>query len=138
MNFRYRFAQFMQGRNGPDSMLFGLTVIYVLIAFINLFIHSAILYFIGLVLFFYGIFRFFSRNITKRSAENLKYLELTEGVRRTFSKCIYRIKQNKVYCFKRCPNCGKTLRLPRKRGRHTTCCPLCKCNFAVHVWMGDK
>lgn len=138
MNFRYRLQQFMQGRYGPDSMLLGLTIIYVMIAFINLFVHSFTLYLIGLVLFFYGIFRCLSRNVSKRSVENLKYLNLTAGIRRTFSKLLSRMKQNTIYCFKRCPNCGKTLRLPRKRGKHTTCCPICKCSFSVHVWMGDK
>ena len=138
MNLRYRLQQFMQGRYGPDSMLLGLAVVYVFIAFINLFVHSRNLYFVGLALFFYGIFRFLSRNISKRSAENMKYQNLTAGIRRTFSNITSRIQQNKTFCFKRCPNCGKTLRLPRKRGRHTTCCPVCKCNFSVHVWMGDK
>lgn len=138
MNFRYRLQQFMQGRYGPDAMLLGLVIVYALLSFINLFVRSAIIYFIGLAIFFYGVFRFLSRNTQKRSAENMKYLSLTAGLRRTFSNLGSRMQQNKTYCFKRCPNCGKTLRLPRKRGKHTTCCPVCKCSFSVHVWMGDK
>lgn len=138
MNLRYRFQQFMQGRYGPDSMLIGLAVIYLILMLLNMFIQSKILYLIGLAIFFYGLFRFFSRNITKRSKENLRFQKITSGIKNSFSKITSRLEQNKNYCFKRCPNCGKTLRLPRRRGKHTTCCPVCRCNFSVHVWMGDK
>lgn len=138
MNFRYRFQQFMQGRYGADSMLLGLAVVYIILSFLNVFLKSKIISLLGLAIFFYCVFRFLSRNTQKRYAENLKFQRLTNGLRSFFSKLVSRVQQNKTYCFKRCPNCGKTLRLPRKRGKHTTKCPICNCSFKVHVWMGDK
>ena len=138
MGFREKFRQFMMGRYGMDSLGYFMCITYLVIAFLNLFFVSRLLYFINLVLIAIFVFRFLSGNTTKRYNENLKFQQIKGKVNGLFSKSKSRAEQNKDYCFKRCPNCGKTLRLPRKRGRHGTRCPVCGCSFKVTVWFGNK
>ena len=138
MGLREKFRQFMQGRYGIDSLGRALAVVYLVLAVINMFFVSGWLYFLGLAIFAVLVFRVLSRNTTKRYDENLKFQKFSNSFSGFFRKVNSRANQNKIYCFKRCPNCGKTLRLPRKRGKHGTRCPVCGCNFKVRVWFGNK
>ena len=138
MGLREKFRQFMLGRYGMDSLGYFIVITYLVIAFLNLFFVSGFLHFINLILIAIFVFRFLSRNTTKRYDENLKFQQVKSRVVGFLTKSRSRAEQNKAYCFKRCPNCGKTLRLPRKRGRHGTRCPVCGCSFKVTVWFGNK
>ena len=129
---------FMQGRNGLDDLGKAMAVLYLVIAVVNLFLKSTILYLFGLFIFAILVFRFLSTNAVKRYNENLKYLQFQNSFKSLFAKRQNRAKENKYYCFKRCPNCGKTLRLPRKAGKHKTKCPVCGCEFSVRVWFGKN
>ena len=50
-NFRYRMQRFMAGRNGADRLFYILTIAYVALMFLNVFLHSMILYFVGIGVF---------------------------------------------------------------------------------------
>lgn len=138
MNFRERLFRLMQGRNGIDSLFYGLSVVYILLMFLNIFFHSWFIYLIGLLICFVTFYRVFSRNIFKRSIENQKFERIWFSIKNWWSNRIKRIEQNKNYCFKRCPNCGKTLRLPRVKGKHSTRCPSCGAGFNVKVWLDKR
>lgn len=138
MRFKDRFAMFMQGRNGIDALEIALAVLYLVLTFVNVFFTSTILYTVCLVIFIALVFRFLSTNIDKRYRENLKYLQFQNQLKGLFLRKKNRANENKNYCFKRCPNCGKTLRLPRIKGKHNTKCPVCGCNFSVRVWFGKR
>ena len=43
-------------------------------------------------------------------------------------------KADRDHVYKKCPNCRAVLRLPRRKGRHTTICPKCKKEFRVYVF----
>jgi predicted Zn-ribbon and HTH transcriptional regulator len=131
-------AQFMRGRNGADRLFYILTVGYVVLMFLNVFLHSTVVYLIGLAMFALAIFRFFSKNIVKRSKENEAASRVYYSALGKINKTKNRSKQNKTYCFKRCPNCGKTLRLPRVKGKHGTRCPACGCEFSVRIFIDKK
>lgn len=137
-NFRYRIERFMQGRNGADRLFYILTIAYVALMFLNIFLHSFIVYIIGIVLFAFAIFRYFSRNLVKRSKENEAATLHYYRAKGKIDKAKRRSQQNKTHCFKRCPNCGKTLRLPRVKGKHNTRCPACGCEFAVRIFRDKK
>lgn len=133
MNFRYRLMQFMSGRYGIDKFFYALFVIAAVLALINCFVHSLILQIIVDVIVVYAFFRALSRNIYARQKENQKFLSLkykfdnyiaTRRSRRADTSHIYR----------KCPNCKATLRLPRRRGKHTTVCPKCGKEFKVRVY----
>ncbi len=138
MRFRDRMARFMTGRYGTDKLFYVLSIVYIFLMFVNVFINSWFLYILGLVVFVYTFYRIFSRNIQKRYMENLKFLAFFSKISSFFTNRVNRFKQNKTYCFKRCPNCGKVLRLPRVKGKHGTRCPSCSCSFCVHVWFDKK
>ena len=58
-NFRYRMQRFMAGRNGADRLFYILTIAYVALMFLNVFLHSMILYFVGIGVFAAAAFRYF-------------------------------------------------------------------------------
>ena len=133
-NFRYKLMQFMQGRYGMDEMFYVLAVIYIALMFVNMFVQSWLLQLLGLAVFVFAVYRFLSRNIAQRTKENgyaLKFIGFFKGTKA-------RHAQRNDYYFKRCPNCGKTLRLPRVKGKHGTRCPSCGCQFRVNIRRGKK
>ncbi len=138
MKFRDRIARFMYGRYGTDNLFYFLSVVYITLMLVNVFAHSWTLYVLGIAVFVITFYRVLSRNTVKRMNENIKFQKLFSGVKDWFSGRKSRIKQNKSYCFKRCPNCGKVLRLPRVKGKHSTRCPACSADFNVRVWLDKK
>lgn len=123
----------MYGRYGPDNLYNFLTVTYLVVAIANAFLRSVILAVIELILIFYVFFRFFSRNIYKRSAENRKYLAIKSKVKGFFSLSRSKARDRKTHIFKKCPSCKAVLRLPRTKGTHTVKCPRCANRFEVKV-----
>ena len=43
-------------------------------------------------------------------------------------------KAARTHIYKKCPNCHAVLRLPRRKGKHTTVCPNCSKEFKVRVF----
>ena len=81
---RNKFIAFMYGRSGPDRLYRVSAVVFMALAVINLFAHSVILGILSWVLFFWSMFRCFSKNVYKRSLENQAYLRLEEKVTKKF------------------------------------------------------
>ena len=82
---REKFARFMMGRYGVDQFSKFLTIFTIVLMVLGLFIHP-ILYYLGIVGMIYMYFRIFSKNWTKRSAENQWYLRKSYAVRTWFDK----------------------------------------------------
>ena len=133
MGFRYKLYQFMQGRYGVDTFFYCLVGISVVLAVINSFLRLIVLQLIIYALMIYAIFRFLSRNINARAAEN-------RNVRKILFFVSDKIKQKRArsadtsHIYKKCPHCRVTLRLPRRKGKHTTVCPKCGKEFTVRVY----
>lgn len=125
--------RFMYGRYGNDTLGNFLFILYLILVVLNLFIGSFIIYALSLLTAFFMFFRIFSRNITDRSRENSKFLNLRNSFTGFFKNRHRRFKERKTHVYKKCPNCKATLRLPRKKGKHTCCCPKCSHNFKVTV-----
>ena len=123
----------MYGRYGPDNLYNFLTVTYLIIAVVNAFLRSAIVAVLELVLIFYVLFRFFSRNIYKRSEENRKYLSVKSKINGFFTLSRQKARERKTHIYKKCPLCKSVLRLPRKKGKHTVKCPRCAHRFDIKV-----
>lgn len=137
MNFfqrlKQKFASFMYGRYGPDNLYNFMLVLYVVIILINAFLRSYILSVVELALIFTVFYRFFSRNVYKRSAENRKYLEIKNKIKGVFTLSKSKARDRKTHVYKKCPSCKAVLRLPRKKGEHTVRCPKCSNRFDVKV-----
>ncbi len=127
-NFKYKLYRFMQGRYGYDALNWFIFILTMLLLFINIFTHNAILIYVALVLLILQTFRAYSRKLSKRNAENVKFLKLTRPFTHRFKVSRMQVKdRNNRYFI--CPNCGANIRVPKGRGKITITCPKCSHRF---------
>lgn len=131
---------FMDGRHGADQLSMALLWTG-LIAYLLGTIFSGVQGFIlwpllgilltlaGIATYVLCIFRMFSRNNDKRSAENRRYLAMTERRRTARRQAKARFQNRKKYKYFRCPGCRAWLRLPRGTGVVTVTCSRCHTSF---------
>lgn len=120
---------FMTGRYGGDQLsraqVWTGFIVYILAIFTRLWILS----YLGLFMFFWALFRMFSRNVEKRAQENQKFLEITGNMSRSAAQARNRFKNRKEYKYFRCPKCHSYLKLPRNVGEVTVTCGKCRHQF---------
>ena len=119
----------MYGRYGVDS--FGKFTIWgsLILMLIAGWTHRGILSWLAWAGIIYSYFRMFSKNISKRYAENQKYLKMTAGIRRRLASWKSQLAQRKIYHIYRCPGCKQKIRVPRGRGKIEIRCPKCNTRF---------
>lgn len=122
------FQRFMSSRYGNDQLNVFLVIVSLVFLVLGMLV-SGILYYLGLALLVYCYFRMFSRNISKRYAENQWYLNKRGVVERWLGARKTRFQMRKTYHYYRCPHCGQQLRVPRGRGRISISCPKCGTTF---------
>ena len=122
MNF---LRTFMAGRYGPDHLNTALIIIALLLSFISRFAILRPLVYLSYLLLILTVFRFLSRNIQKRRAENDKFLRFYWPVRQKLKTFVSRQKSSRTHKFFRCPSCSNLLRVPRGKGMLQITCPKC-------------
>ncbi|MBE6754726.1 MAG: hypothetical protein E7559_10340 [Ruminococcaceae bacterium] len=136
-SFREKIMRFFAGRYGYDQLSRAIVILAAVISFANVFVTnvwwSLGLGFAAVALMVLAILRTISRDISARSLENSRYLPIENAVVGFFRLQHKRIKGRKTECYRRCPNCRKTFRLPRNKGKHTARCPMCKHEFKVTI-----
>lgn len=128
--------RFMEGRYGADALGRFLSVsgcVFMLLAVIfrsvwngilsNLFVSLALL----CLILCYG--RVLSRNISARQKENDRYLQKEHAVYDWFALKRDCFVQRRDYAFFRCPGCGRTVRVPKGKGRIRITCRHCGFSF---------
>ncbi len=125
----YWLRQFMAGRRGADLLTFVLLIISFILSNIAFYTRSTILYLLFLLVLAFCIFRFFSRNIPRRAAENEILLRLCRPIIRWFSTSKQRRQDRQYHRFFKCPNCKERLRVPRGKGKIIITCPKCGTQF---------
>ena len=116
---------FMIGRYGPDSLNVALLIfalVFGLAASIFRFFPLSI---IGDAALIYALFRMLSRNMTARRRENDKFIRIWWPVKTKIQSKFVQLKSMRHYKFFKCPECKKTLRVPRKKGKIQITCPKC-------------
>lgn len=126
-------ASFMYGRYGIDKLYWALMAVWLVLSVVNAFVGSFIIALIEVAVAAFAIFRFFSRNIYKRQAENMKFVRFWDGVKGGFSLFFKRLRDIGKKRYRRCKNCHAVLRLPIKRGKNTVKCPKCGRTFKVTI-----
>lgn len=134
-----KFMKFMEGRYGVDAfarftMGLALVCIVVSIFFRNGSTIGAILNTVGLAAIIYTYVRMLSRNISKRYAENQKYLSATSKLRQRLNREKNMMLQRKTHHIYTCPSCGQKIRVPRGSGKRVEIdCPKCHTKFIKKI-----
>lgn len=133
MNLRYKLMKFMSGRYGLDALFYVLFAISAVLVVVNMFVGSIILQLVIDAIMIYAFYRVLSRNIAARRRENLLVTGLAHEIKKRRSIRRQR-RADYTHIYKKCPRCHAVLRLPRRKGKHTTVCPKCSKEFKVHVF----
>lgn len=132
-NFFYRvssaLARFMYGRNGNDSLNLALLTAYVLVLLAQALlgrvpVARTILEAVALALALVILFRVFSRNLSRRRAENQRFLSWWYPVKSRISG-MQRRRQDKDHKYFTCKSCKTICRVPAGKGRIEITCPKC-------------
>lgn len=132
-NFFYRIssalARFMYGRNGSDQLNMALITVYVAVLLLQvllgrIFAARVVLEVITLVLAVLVIFRAFSRNLTKRRAENARFLNWWHPVKGRISGAQQR-RRDKDHKYFTCKSYRTICRVPAGKGKIEITCPKC-------------
>lgn len=116
---------FMYGRNGADHLSLAFVVVGLIVSVVVSFLNIPILTFIPYIPYGYSIFRIMSKDISKRRAENARFLVLWNPIQRSIAGKASQFK-DKTHKYYSCPSCKATLRVPKGKGKITITCPKCK------------
>ena len=119
----------MSGRYGADElsrMLLAISMVFLIISMLS---RWNLFYLFAIVLLIYTYFRMFSRNVSKRYAENQKYLNWKYRLVVKKDRKKKQWEQRKIYHFYKCPSCGQKVRVPKGKGKICIICPKCRMEF---------
>lgn len=133
---RNKLARLFYGRNGIDSLstfLWWTGLVLMLLSsllcrFIGTAAYSAV-WAAGIVCIAFSVIRIFSKNISRRSAENARYLSIKNRFLDRFRIVKTRFAQRRDYKFFKCPDCKSILRVPRGKGKIYVTCRKCGSRF---------
>lgn len=121
--------RFMTGRYGADQLSRFILVLGIALYVTTWITKINAFAFAAMILYFWSIFRMFSRNVEKRGRENQRYIKITRGALTSIRQFFNRLKNSKQYKYFRCPGCKSRLKLPRGVGEVTVTCGACKRQF---------
>lgn len=127
---KYSFYRFMNGRYGIDQLGFALLILTLVFSILGgIFIGrnvwvSLLIYALNLLI----IYRVFSKKIRIRQQENMKFMHFIKPIQKRLKLIKLNLTQ-KQYKHYQCPQCHKTLRVPRGRGHIEIQCPRCHTAF---------
>ena len=122
--FKYGLKRFFTGRYGIDYLSILIMIVGVAVSVIGRVSGISWLFFADLICIAIVIFRAFSRNITKRQAENMAFMALLRRIRLWFGTRKKTFSERNQYKYLKC-KCGQNLRVPRGKGKIKIKCPKC-------------
>ena len=126
---REKFLHLMQGRYGADQLYRVMLIGGAVLVILSNFIFEVFFLLLGWILVVLAFVRAFSKDYSRRYAENQKFLELTGKIRKVFGKQRYVMEQRKDYHIYTCPQCRQKIRMPRGKGKVEISCPKCHTKF---------
>lgn len=121
--------RFMYGRYGFDQYTRALIFLSLFFSLIGTLTRFMPVLFLAYIPFIYGIYRTVSRNISKRSQENLRYSKMTGHLKNSLNKIKLACIGTKTHKYYKCTHCKQTIRVPRDKGKIRITCPKCKTEF---------
>ena len=124
--------RFMYGRYGSDELSKVLLITMLVCAVLTWFtsgIVDTVLSMAMWILLIYSYYRMFSRNHTKRWAENQKYLSFKNSIVGRLNREKNYAQQRKTHRIYACPGCKQKIRVPKGKGKIEISCPKCRTKF---------
>lgn len=126
---REKIQRFMIGRYGADELAKAQSIAALILLFLSMFSRLGIFYWLAIALMIYSTWRMFSKNISKRYAENQKYLNYRYQMTVKWNRFKKHLAQRKIYRIYKCPQCKQKVRVPKGRGKICITCPKCRTEF---------
>ncbi len=124
-----RFRNFMIGRYGVDQFSRALIVLSLLISAFTTLTRLTGLVIIAYIPIIYALYRMFSKDIQKRSKENVAYMKYFGDFKRKLNNLKLWLVGTKTHKYYTCSKCKQTIRVPRGKGKIAITCPKCKAEF---------
>lgn len=124
-----QFRRFMSGRYGFDQYTRAIIVAAFIISLISALTRNGLFILISYIPIVFAIFRTLSRNIARRTQENLAYCELTRTIRNKLRNLILLLIGTKTHKYYKCRRCRQMIRVPRGKGKINISCPKCRTEF---------
>ena len=124
-----RFRNFMIGRYGFDQFTRALVICSLILSVITTFFQINGLFLVAYIPFVYALYRSFSRDIQKRSQENMAFMRYTGSIKGKLNHLKLWLVGTKTHKYFTCSKCKQTIRVPRGKGKIAITCPKCKTEF---------
>lgn len=121
--------KFMYGRYGFDQLTRALILISLILSLVTMFTRVNAIVLISYLPFIYAVFRILSKNIYKRSQENLKYITIAGRIKGKIYQAKLLNFGTKTHKYYLCAHCKQTIRVPRGKGKIRISCPKCRTEF---------
>ena len=131
MKTKEKFRQFMMGRYGNDQLGKFILFLVIICCGINIFLKKTWLATTAIILLIYFYYRAFSKDVNARYAENKKYLDAVDPLRKKFFKSKNKYQNRKVYKYIKCPNCKFEMKVPKGKGKIRVTCKSCGKKFEI-------
>ena len=120
-------SRFMYGRNGTDQLTIAILWLAILMDLVDMFLTGngtvyIVVKTVATVLLVLAIFRMFSKNLQKRRAENLVFLQKIWWPLCGKTRSV----KDRDHKYFTCPNCGTLCRVPKGKGTIILTCPRCR------------
>lgn len=132
-SLKYRLANMMRGRYGPDALYRFLMGMMVFFLVLNIFFPSMVFYLFTLLSGVFAMYRMMSKKHAQRAKENQTYLTLRSKIQQSGMQFVNRLRDRKTHRYVNCPACRQSLRLLRKPGLNHIKCPMCSNEFDIHI-----
>ena len=124
--FAVKIQQFMVGRYGNDEFTLFLLISSMIFTFLGNFRYLRLLYFVGLAMICYSLFRVLSKNYEARRKELNWYLRWSEKPKAELKLLGNKFRDRKTHKYFKCKECKTVLRVPKGRGKIEITCPKCR------------
>jgi len=115
----------MVGRYGYDELSMVMSAAALISMILSFIPGLHFMYIPNVILWFWSMYRCYSRNTTKRRKERDTYLHVIKKIKSRYALKKKAWKERKTHRYFRCKQCKTTLRVPKGKGKIKITCPKC-------------